>query len=477
MILRQPPDPVQHFLDRLTCLFDQRHAELVEPLFLGQLLAHGRRTATTWFRAAGISEQFRRAYTLLGTRGRDQLPSCAGLLFSDRRRRIDPGPRWLLAGDDSPTQRYGPEVEGAGIHHHPTPGPTHQKFLYGHVWVTTAWVVRHPHGHTRALPLLADLYIRQQDLPPIDADRRPDFVTKLQLAAGQIRWAAEQWRGTDQPSWAVVDGFYAQRPVLSEAQAQGVTVVGRLRCDAALYDGPPPLPPAGRGRGRPPKYGKGRLSLAQRAGHAQGWQQVCCLQYQKEVTKTIKTFLATWKPAGGVIRVVLVREEPTWLAYFCTDPAAAVQDILEAAAGQTAIEDTFQDVKEVEGAGQQQLRYWRANGGAWHWCLWGYTVVEWWAWDKPFEQLCDRSAAPWDEAGRRTSAIACGSSQGVAAAVVGRGVLAALGGGAVPGGNPGGGGGAAGHGGLSSRRRGKAAASQLRRDHHSCGVLDLRALR
>jgi len=26
------------------------------------------------------------------------------------------------------------------------------------------------------------------------------------------------------------------------------------------------------------------------------------------------------KPAGGVIRVVLVREDGRWLAYFCTDP-------------------------------------------------------------------------------------------------------------------------------------------------------------
>src|SRR5438105_302631 len=242
MILRQPPDPVKHFLDRLTCLFDARHAELVEPLFLGEILAHGRRTATAWFRAAGIPDQFRRAYTLLGTVGRAKIPSCAGLLFSDLRRTIDPGPRWLLALDDSPTQRYGPEVEGAGIHHNPTPGPTHQKFLYGHVWVTTAWVVRHPQWHTLALPLLGDLCIRAKDLPKIAADRRPDFVTKLELAASQIRWAAEQLRGTDKPIWAVVDGFYAKRPVLKEAQAQRVTVVGRLRWDAALRDLPPPAP-------------------------------------------------------------------------------------------------------------------------------------------------------------------------------------------------------------------------------------------
>jgi hypothetical protein len=403
MILRQPPDPVKRFLDHATALFDKRHADLVQPLFLGQLLAHGRRTATAWFHAAGITDDFHRAYTLLGTLGRSKVPTCAALLFRDLRRTIDPGPRWLLALDDTPTQRYGPCVEGAGLHHNPTPGPAHQRFLYGHIWVTTAWIVRHPQWHTLALPLIANLYIRVSDLPKIDADRRPDFVTKLQLAATQIRWAADELRDTDKPIWTVVDGFYAKRPVLKEAQAQGVIVVGRLRSDAALRDLPVPIPADRRGPGRPPKYGKHRLSLAKRAGPQQGWQAVTCFQYQQEVTKTIKTFLATWKPAGGVIRVVLVREEHGWLAYFCTEPTASVRDILEAAAGRAAIEETFKDVKEVEGAGQQQLRYWRASEGAFPWCLWGYTVVEWWAWGKPFGHLCDRSASPWDDADRRPS--------------------------------------------------------------------------
>ena len=403
MILQQPPDPVKRFLDQATALFDRRHADLVEPLSVGELLAHGRRTATAWFRAGGIADDFRRAYTLLGTLGKSKVPTCAGLLFRDLRRTIDPGPRWLMALDDTPTPRYGPCVEGAGLHHNPTPGPSNQPFVYGHIWVTTAWVVRHPQWHTRALPLIADLYIREKDLPKIDADRRPDFVTKLDLAASQIRWAAAELRGTDKPIWFVVDGFYGKRPVLKEARADGVTVVGRLRGDAALRDLPPPVPADRRGPGRPRKYGKHRLSLAKRAGQARGWEQVTCFQYQHEVVKTVKTFLATWPPAGGVIRVVLVWEDDRWLAYFCTDPSAAVPDILEAAAGRTAIEGTFQDVKEVEGAGEQQLRYWRANEGAFDWCLWGYTVVEWWAWQRPFAQLCDRSGSPWDDAGRRPS--------------------------------------------------------------------------
>jgi hypothetical protein len=188
--------------------------------------------------------------------------------------------------------------------------------------------------------------------------------------------------------------------VLREAEIDHVTLVGRLRCDAALRDLPPPR---GRGPGRPRKYGLNRISLAKRAAHARGWQQVTCWQYQKEVTKSVKTFLATWQPAGGVIRVVLVREEDNWLAYFCTDPEASVADILEAVAGRTSIEQTFKEVKEIEGAGQQQLRYWPANVGAFHWCLWGYTVVEWWAWHKSFSQLCDRNDSPWDDPWRRPS--------------------------------------------------------------------------
>ena len=399
----QPPPPLQQFLDTLSWFLDRRHSELLEPLFVGLLLAHGRRTATAWFRAAAIADDFRRAYTLIGTIGRSKCDSGATVLFSQLSRTIDPGPRWLFALDDTPTQRYGPCVEGAGIHHNPTPGPTHQRYVYGHVWVTLAWVVRHPLWHTVALPLLADLYIRQVDLAKIDADRRPDFATKLEWAARHLDWIAQQLRGTDRPIWFAVDGAYAKRPVLQAARQVGVIVVSRLRHDAALRDVPAEVAAEQRGPGRPRRYGRHRISLAKRAGHKQGWQQVECFQYQHMATKTIKTFLATWKPAGGVIRVVVVKEEHDWRAYFCTDPEASVQDILEAAAGRTSIEQTFKDVKEIEGAGEQQLRYWRANVGAYHLCLWGYTAVEWWAWDKSSAQLCDRSASPWDQEERRPS--------------------------------------------------------------------------
>jgi hypothetical protein len=121
------------------------------------------------------------------------------------------------------------------------------------------------------------------------------------------------------------------------------------------------------------------------------------------VTKTYKTFLATWRPAGGVIRVVLVREEDDWLPLFSTNPEATVVQILEGAADRGAHEQTFKDVKEVWGAGEQQVRNVYANVGAFKLCCWMYSTVEAWAWDKLDAAVVDRSPCPWDDPSRRAS--------------------------------------------------------------------------
>jgi hypothetical protein len=127
------------------------------------------------------------------------------------------------------------------------------------------------------------------------------------------------------------------------------------------------------------------------------------VQYNKKVVKTIKTFLATWHPAGGAIRVVLVQEEDDWLPYFSTKPTATVVEVLEGMADRGSEEQMFKDVKEVEGAGQQQVRNVYSNEGCFNMNLWMYSVVEAWAWQKKEEELVDRSASPWDSEPRRPS--------------------------------------------------------------------------
>ena len=373
-------------------------------LLTGILFAGGRRTVTTWLRAAGVSDNFQDYYYFLTCVGRKS-ESIATQLVALLLRTLPLPQRLLLVIDDSPTKRYGPKVEGADVHHNPTPGPADQPFLYGHVWVTISLALRHPEWGPLALPLRAMLYVRQQTMATIPKLRRwHRFATKLQLAARLVEWIVPMLKQAGKTVWIVIDGGYTKRPFLRRALKTGVTIVGRLRRDAALRDLPPKLRKGQRrGRGRPRKYGKNRLSLAKRAGQQRGWQSIECLLYNETLTKTYKTFLATYGPVGGVIRVVLVKEDHGWYAFFSTDPNASVQEILEAFADRATIEQDFHDVKEVWGSGQQQVRNIWTNLAVYNLNLWIHTQVELWAWNKSGEQLIDRSDSPWDDAERRPS--------------------------------------------------------------------------
>jgi len=400
MPLSHLPALLSHWFAQLASCLQRRSAARLPLLLGGILFACRRRTVTAWFRAAGIGDDFRQSYATVWAVGR-RTPLLATQAFQAVKTLLPAG-RLVVAVDDTPTPRYGPCVQGAGIHHNPAPGPAGEKFVYGHVWVTLAALARHADWGTIALPLQASLYARRKDIGALAPDQRWPFRTKLQLAAEQLHWL-KTWSGTRFSSlWAVSDGAYAQRAYLRAARQEGIVVVARLRKNAALRSVPSAVRQAGQ-RGPLPTYGKERIDLAKRAGQPGGWQQVECRQYGEGVVKTIKTFEATWRPAGGRIRVVLVKEEEGWRAYFCTDTAASVVDILEAAADRGAIEQTFKDVKEVWGAGQQQVRNVHASVGAFNLNGWMYSLVEAWAWARPAAELVDRVASPWDQEERRPS--------------------------------------------------------------------------
>lgn len=403
MSLWTMPPSVSAVLGALAALLDRRTRDRFWSVFFGLLLCREkRRTASAWFRAAGIGADFRRAYDLLGSVGR-RVGSLSRVVLSavDRVAGRTSG-RVVFGLDDTVTKRYGPCVEGAGVHRNPTPGPAGQDWVYGHVWVTLARIVRHPAWGAIGLPVRAALYVRRKDIANIPAEYGWTFRTKLEQATELIGWLAV-WAGTKgQTIWLAMDGAYAKRVVLRAAKAARVIVVSRLRHDAALWTLPDPKPRPGK-RGRKPVYGDRKISLAKRAAAKGGWSTDEFDIYGRYETKTYKTFLATWPPAGGVIRVVLVKNDDGWVAYFCTNPDATAADILGLVADRAAIEQVFHDIKEIWGAGQQQLRNVHANVGAYHLTLWAYTLVELWAWDRPEEDLVDRSASPWDAEWRRPS--------------------------------------------------------------------------
>src|SRR5271155_2956438 len=105
---------------QLAYWLDRRSATRLPRLLRGILFARGRRTVTSWFRAAGITHAFRRGYATVWACGRRSDRLAYTVLKT-----VEPlvaDERLVVAIDDTPTPRFGPHVEGAGIHHNPTLG-------------------------------------------------------------------------------------------------------------------------------------------------------------------------------------------------------------------------------------------------------------------------------------------------------------------------------------------------------------------
>lgn len=408
------PHRIADWCEFLTTALDRRSRKYFVTIILGMLLASGRRTVSCWLRAAGVSDDWQDHYYFLQTLGRRAKHVAMKLLHLAVKQIpvSHVGPYVKLALDDSPTKRYGPKVQLAGTHHNPTPGPSGSEFLYGHVWVTISWAVVHPTWGCIGLPLLGLMYVRRKDLQILENLKLAPwmFRTKLELAAELVEWCVPLFQNWFQkPVMVIVDGAYAKRPFLSRVMKTGAVVVSRLRKDAALFELPEEV--KHRGKGRPRKYGKNRMSLARRGGHHKGWTTARMVLYGLEQTVAYKTFLASYPPVGGVIRIVIVKRSAElfadcpskWVAFFCTDPEVSAELIIESVADRSTIEQNFHDVKEVHGSGEQQVRNVWCNVACWNLCLWLHTLVELWSWRRSGKTLKQRDDRPWDDHARRPS--------------------------------------------------------------------------
>jgi hypothetical protein len=101
------------WLSDIAAALDRRSAPRLLALFCGAIFARRRRTVTSWFRPAGITANFRRAYSALWAAGRraevlaHRLFRCAVAPLLE----LSPGRSLRFAIDDTPTARYGPCVE------------------------------------------------------------------------------------------------------------------------------------------------------------------------------------------------------------------------------------------------------------------------------------------------------------------------------------------------------------------------------
>lgn len=160
----------------------------------------------------------------------------------------------------------------------------------------------------------------------------------------------------------VTDSAYAVLELLAGCQrlARPVTVVTRLRLDAALYD-PPPARTA-KTRGRPRRKGKRQPTLQARLTDPQtAWERLTVRWYGGS-ERTIETASGTaiWYHGGMPtvpLRWVLIRDPQGQFdpqALLCTDQDVSAQQIVEWFVLRWQLEVTFQEVRTHLGVETQR---------------------------------------------------------------------------------------------------------------------------
>lgn len=92
--------------------------------------SHALASAGQWF-ARIARPPFRPCYTTVAAAGKQADSLATRLLLEVVKPLVRDAPRLTLALNDTPTPRYGPHVQGAGIHHNPTPGPANTPYVFG----------------------------------------------------------------------------------------------------------------------------------------------------------------------------------------------------------------------------------------------------------------------------------------------------------------------------------------------------------
>ena len=209
--------------------------------------------------------------------------------------------------DDTTAGRYGRHVAHAGwFKDASATGPATQGTVihWAHNWIVGAITLRLPHWKLIrwVLPVVFALYRKKAD-----CNRTHPFATRQVLAARMVRQVATALPGVQ--IRVAADGQYATRDMVM-GLPEGVSLVSRIRRDAAIYELLPKRHTPGR-RGRHRTRGK-RLPTPQQiaARRKKGWKTVTVRRQGKQVRRRVLGIACLWYHVcrSVPIRLVIVRD-------------------------------------------------------------------------------------------------------------------------------------------------------------------------
>src|SRR5262249_15097173 len=304
------PVALMQLIVKFAPLFSKRVWAHAQVLVVGALLAPGKRTVTAVLRVMGLSQerQFQKYHRVLNRAQWSSLAIARVLLGMVVRTFVPAGPI-VIGIDDTLERRRGEKIKAKGIYRDPVRSShSHVVKASGLRWLCAMLLTEVPWaGRVWALPFVtamcpSERYHRQRG-------RRHKPVPEW---AGQLSGLIRRWLPRREVV-VVADSSYAVLTLLKQVSAMpGVSLITRLRLDAALYDPAPSRTP--RQNGRPRKKGARRPTLRHLLTDPQTpWSPLTVTNWYGGGTREveIRTDTAVWYHAGlppVTPRWVLIRD-------------------------------------------------------------------------------------------------------------------------------------------------------------------------
>ena len=347
-------------LEPFAPLFNRRSWPRVLVLVAGTLLTPGKRTVTAALRVMGLAQtlRFERYHRVLN-RARWSSLAVSRVLLSLLVTAFAPTGPLLFGIDETIERRRGKRITAKGIYRDPVRS-SHEHFVKasGLRWICLMLLVPIPWaGRVWALPFLTAL--APSERYDREHGRRHKTLTDW---ARQLLLLVRRW-WPDRPLIAVADSSYAALELLAACQAwpQPVTLITRLRLDAALYEPAPPRRP--QQIGRPRLKGPRLPTLAVVAGDpTTGWMAMTVPDWYGTGARRIEVVsnTAVWYHTGlppVPVRWVLIRDPDGKFdtqALLCTDLDVTPEQILTWFVRRWQLEVTFEEARRHLGIETQR---------------------------------------------------------------------------------------------------------------------------
>lgn len=352
-----PPD-VCRIIGVFAPLFSERLWPRAQVLLIGAILTVGRRTVAAALRVMGLSgERGFKNYHRVLSRGRWSGLATSRVLLDLMVKTFVPQGPLVMGLDDTIERRWGRKIAARGIYRDPVRSSRgHFVKVSGLRWLSLMLLTPIPWaGRVWALPCLTLLCPSERYYAAYG--RRHRLLTER---ARQMLRTVQRWQPTRQMV-IVADSGFAALELLAAVSSHALSVVTRLRLDAALYE---PAPPRASGRlGRPRKKGRRLPTLATVATDpTTSWQRVTVALWYGQANRTIEvaSAVAMWFHSGMppvFLRWVLIRDPQGRFktqALLSTNPQATATEIVQWFVQRWQLEVTFEEVRAHLGVESQR---------------------------------------------------------------------------------------------------------------------------